>query len=169
MDRRNRRACETVHKCRNPRRKKEVPTLPALRFFPKFRPYVVMQFRVPLALAALAAVAGCVPGSPIYFGPPLSTLEGRIYDAERATPLARAEVCIFGADTLCLRSTEDGGYKFQVFEQIVSMRFRGSGFSTAMIERVQLVTDSIVVVDCALTSRLVVSDRPIACLPIPRQ
>ena len=128
-----------------------------------------MQFRIPLTLATLAAAAACVPGSPIYFGPPLSTLEGRVFDAETATPIARAEICIFGADTSCLRATEDGAYQFKVFEQIVSVRFRSSGFSTAMVDTVRLVTDSLVVVDCALTSRVVVSNRPVRCLPIPRQ
>ncbi len=124
-----------------------------------------MQFRIPLTLASLAAAGACVPGSPIYIGPPLSTLRGHVYDAERAAPLASAEVCIFGEDTTCLRSAEDGAYRFQVFAQMVSVRFRRTGYSTAMVDSIRLITDSVVVVDCALTNRFVLSTRPITCLP----
>jgi hypothetical protein len=128
-------------------------------------------------LTATIAVAGllaaCVPSGPIYLGPPAVILEGSVVALETRAPLANAEVCVFGADTLCVAADAKGEYRAAFYEEVlleggaVTVRFRPAGFPTAIAQLDSLLPGRAAIrVDCAISQRVTVSREPTACLPI---
>ena len=128
------------------------------------------MFRV----TAAAFLQACVPGSPVYFGPPVVTLEGDVAVFETGQALPGTEVCVFGADTLCLPSDAKGHYWAQFREQTlrddgsVTVRFRAPGLPAAVAELRDLVPGQKTTVDCAITDRVTLAGGPLACRPIQR-
>jgi len=120
------------------------------------------------------AVAACVPGSPIYLGPPAVSLEGDVVSFEDRQPLPRAEVCVFGTDTLCVAADENGHFKAATKVEmlleggVLTVRFRAPGRQVA-VARIDSVQVGVVTrVDCAVSNRFSVSSGPAACLPVHR-
>jgi len=124
--------------------------------------------------AMLLALAACTPGGPIYFGPPRIVLEGEIQVFEEQRPIPNAEVCVFGTDTLCVASDQQGIYRAGMSEGMLlegaslTVRFRAQGLPTALAELEGLVAGDITRVDCAISNRLTLSERPVTCLPVQR-
>jgi hypothetical protein len=124
--------------------------------------------------AFLVALAACVPGSPVYFGPPLVILEGDVQVFEDRRPIPGAEVCVFGTDTLCVAADQHGAYRAEMREGMllegasVSVRFRAPGLPTALTELEGLEPGEVMRVDCAITNRFTLSNRPVSCLPVER-
>ena len=131
--------------------------------------------RLPLASAMAAlAFAACVPGSPVYIGiSDTVTFEGEIYVFEERVPAPQAEVCLFGADTLCVQANSKGHYWMSTYGSIVledstvTLRFRIGGLQPAYSNQTSLSTDEKRVVSCAISNRVTLSNQPRACLPIP--
>jgi len=127
-----------------------------------------------LTLALAATITACVPGSPVYFGPPLVILVGDVQLFEERQPVPMAEVCVFGTDTLCVASDQHGAYRAEMREEMLlegrslTVRFRVQGLPSALAELRDLETGDPTRVDCAISTRLTLSDRPVACLPIQR-
>jgi len=127
-----------------------------------------------IAFAAAAAALACVPGGPIYLGPPLVTLQGLVFSFEDKRPLPDAEVCVFGTDTLCLASDQFGEYKAQVRDmmllegQALTVRFRPQGYPPAFAELSNLEPGEVTRVDCGISSRLTLSAEPATCFPLER-
>ncbi len=127
-----------------------------------------------IALAAAAAAVACVPGGPIYVGPPVVTLQGLVFSFEDQRPLPGAEVCVFGTDTLCVASDENGEFKAQLREimllegQALTLRFRPQGRPPAFAALTDVETGEVTRVDCGVSSRLTLSAEPAACLPLQR-
>ncbi len=120
------------------------------------------------------AAAACVPGSPIYLGPPAVSLEGDVVSFEDRQPLPRAEVCVFGTDTLCVAADENGHFKAATRVEmlleggVLTVRFRAPGRQVA-VARIDSVQVGVVTrVDCAVSNRFSVSSGPAACLPVHR-
>jgi len=120
------------------------------------------------------AIAACVPGSPIYFGPPAVSLEGDVVSFEDRQPLPRTEVCVFGTDTLCVAADENGQFKAATKVEmlleggVLTVRFRAPGRQVA-VARIESVQAGVVTrVDCAVSNRFSVSSGPVACLPVHR-
>jgi hypothetical protein len=122
-----------------------------------------MQFspRVPLAGLSIA-VAGCAL---LGFGPPTGTVEGKVFTAEAGTPLPHAEVCVFGADTVCIRADKKGHYRIRVTEQTVVLRFRAGQLPLAASDPLHVTAPGRFQVDCGISGRLVIADRPLPCQP----
>ena len=123
---------------------------------------------------ATLAVAACVPGSPIYLGPPAVSLEGDVVSFEDRQPLPRTEVCVFGTDTLCVAADENGHFKTATKAEMLleggalTVRFRAAGRQAAVAQLDSVQTGVTTRVDCAVSSRFSVSSGPVACLPIHR-
>lgn len=125
-----------------------------------------------VGLAALGAAA-CVPGGPIYVGPPVATIEGHVYTYELQTPAAGAEVCVFGTDTLCLEADRSGSYRAQLRDRqipadgTVRVRFRLAGLAPAVARLDSVLPGERRQLDCAISNRLTLSTEPADCLPAP--
>ncbi|NIM51155.1 MAG: hypothetical protein GTN62_14540 [Gemmatimonadales bacterium] len=134
-----------------------------------------MRYPPVLAFAASLLASACVPGGPIYLGPPLVTLEGQVYSFEERVPLPGTEVCVFGADTVCVESDREGRFKVQLkesqvgTESSVTVRFRTPGLQPAIAEVKELTPGQATTVNCAISNRFTVSRRPNACLPTPER
>jgi hypothetical protein len=123
-----------------------------------------MQSRHLLALAATAALTGCAL---LGFGPKTALVEGTVYLADSGTPVPHAEVCAFGLDTTCVRADENGRYRMRRMEQTISLRFRAGQLPAAASDSLRVVPPGRYQVDCAISGRLVISDRPQPCQPAP--
>jgi hypothetical protein len=123
-----------------------------------------MQSRVLLALAASATVTGCAL---LGFGPKTAVVEGTVYFADDGRPIPHAEVCAFGLDTTCVRADGKGRYRMRRTEQTVSLRFRAGQLPPAASDSVRMVPPGHYRVDCAISGRLVISDRPQPCQAAP--
>jgi hypothetical protein len=127
-----------------------------------------------IAFTAAAAAAACVPGGPIYVGPPPVTLQGLVFSLEDQRPLANAEVCVFGTDTLCLASDLNGEYKAQMRDimllegQALTVRFRPQGYPPAFAKLTDIEPGEVTRVDCGVSSRLTLSAEPATCFPLER-
>lgn len=124
-------------------------------------------------LAVAGCLAACVPSSPIYLGPPAVILEGTVVALETRAPLADTEVCVFGADTLCVAANAKGEYRAAFFEEVlleggaVTVRFRPAGYPLAVAQLDSLLPGRDAIrVDCAISQRVTVSREATACLPI---
>ena len=124
-----------------------------------------MQLRSELAFLAALATGGCAL---LGFGPPTGVIEGWVQQAPSFTPAAFAEVCVYGADTLCKRTDRNGHYRFRLTEQTVWLHFRFGNQHPHRSESFSIVTGSRIEVSCALADRLVVSTDPVPCLPVRR-
>lgn len=122
-----------------------------------------MQPRLPLALGASLLLAGCAL---LGFGPETSVIDGWVYSAERQEPLPRAEVCAFGVDTVCVRADRQGHYRVRLGAQTLVLRFRFGSLPPAMSDTVHVIPPAPLTVNCALTSRLVVTDHALPCQPV---
>ena len=129
--------------------------------------------RLLVMVTALTAPA-CVPGSPVYMGAdPVVTFEGEVYVFETREPAGLAEVCAFGADTLCVRANERGHYWLQVRAQILleggemTLRFRVPGMHPSAARLSEVEADSKTTVSCSISNRASFSMEPRACLPPP--
>jgi len=100
------------------------------------------------------------------FGPPTAVIEGTVYLADDGSTLGHAEVCAFGLDTTCVRADGAGRYRLRRTEQSVSLRFR-AGQLTAATDTLRVLPPGRYQVDCAISGRLVISDRPPPCQPAP--
>jgi hypothetical protein len=125
-------------------------------------------------IIVVAFLQACVPGSPVYFGPPVVTLEGDVAVFETGQALPGTEVCVFGADTLCLPADAKGHYWAQFREQTlledgaVTVRFRPPGLPAAIAELRDLVAGQKTTLDCAISDRVTLAGGPLACRPIQR-
>lgn len=124
-------------------------------------------------VAAAGLLAACVPSSPIYLGPPAVVLEGHVVALETREPLADAEVCVFGADTLCVATDAKGKYRAAFFEEVLleggtlTVRFRPAGYPTTVARLDSLLPGRDAVrVDCAISQRMTVGREPATCRPI---
>jgi hypothetical protein len=122
-----------------------------------------MQCRTALVVALSTLGAGCY----LFFGPPRSKIQGWIYSVEEQIPLSHAEVCALGWDTTCVRADAKGHYSFSLTEQTIVLRFRFGALTPAASDSIRISPPSPYTVNCALSNRLVLSDRPVACQPVP--
>jgi hypothetical protein len=131
------------------------------------------MFKAAVTLSSAAALAACVPGGPIYFGAPIVNLQGAVYSIEDRAPLAGAEVCVFGADTVCIAADQDGRYAGYVRDRQllegghVRVRFRIAGLRPAFADLDSLVPGDQVTLDCAISTRMTLGTDPVPCLPAP--
>jgi hypothetical protein len=124
-----------------------------------------MQLPRRLVLAGLAAaLTGCAL---LGFGPPTGVVEGTVFSAEAGAPIPHAEVCAFGTDTVCVRADARGVYRVRLRPQTVLLRFRSGELPPAAADSVTITESSRFRVDCSIAGRLVISDRPVPCLPAP--
>jgi hypothetical protein len=121
-----------------------------------------MQSRTLLIVALLALSSGCY----LFFGPPRSRIQGWVHSADDQTPLPRAEVCVFGLDTTCIRADANGRYSISLPEQSVWIRFRYGAAAPAASDTIHLRPPTRYTVNCAITSRLVLTDHPLPCQPV---
>lgn len=134
-----------------------------------------MRARTVVLTTVGAGLLACVPGSPIYVGPPLATFQGRVVVLETAQTASEAEVCVFAADTLCLPTDRDGNYKVQLREgQLLeggrcTLRFRVPGLRTHIAELTDVQVGTSITVDCGISNRVSLSSGPSACVDIPAQ
>jgi hypothetical protein len=125
-------------------------------------------------VASVLAAPACVPGGPVYIGPPVVTIEGYVYQYESQTPAVAAEVCAFGTDTLCIATDGDGHYRtafretFLLADSSVSVRYRIEGLRPAIVVLTQLMPGETTVSDCAISNRVALTREPAVCLPVPR-
>ena len=123
-----------------------------------------MQSRFLLALAATAMVSGCAL---LGFGPKTSLIEGHVYLADDGSLVPHAEVCAFGLDTACVRADAQGRYSMRRTEQTIVLRFRAGQLTPAVSDTLRVAPPGRITVDCAISGRLVISDRPLPCQPAP--
>lgn len=124
-----------------------------------------MQLPRYLALAGAAmAFTGCAL---LGFGPPTGLVEGNVFLAETGRPLPRAEVCAFGMDTTCIRADDEGHYRIRISEQTLVLRFRSAQLPPAASDSIRVTPPGRYQVDCGISNRLVISDRPLPCRPPP--
>jgi hypothetical protein len=122
-----------------------------------------------MVLPTLVAAA-CVPGGPIYVGPPAVKLEGQVYVVEEQRPLPNAEVCAFGADTVCVATDTQGHFRVEFRSTILlqggalTLRFRTSGLPPAVAELHNVTPGEMTRVDCGISNRLTLSTEPATCL-----
>jgi hypothetical protein len=121
-----------------------------------------MQSPTALIVALSTLGAGCY----LFFGPPTSRVGGWVYDLDTQEPLPRAEVCAFGLDTICVRADGRGAYSMRLSEQTVVFRFRYGALPPAASDTIRLVPPQRYTVSCAISNRLVLSDRPVPCQPV---
>jgi hypothetical protein len=122
-----------------------------------------MQSRTALIVALSTLGTGCY----LFFGPPTSRVQGWIYAVETREPLPRAEVCAFGLDTVCVRADGRGRYSMRLSEQSVVFRFRYGALPPAASDTIRILPPQRYSVSCAITDRLLLSDRPVPCQPVP--
>jgi hypothetical protein len=90
-----------------------------------------------------------------------------VYSAELQTPLPQAEICAMGIDTICVRADRAGHYSFSLTEQTVVLRFRYGALPPAASDTIQIVPPQPYTLNCALSDRLILSDKPVPCQPVP--
>jgi hypothetical protein len=118
-----------------------------------------------LALVSLSiALSGCAL---LGFGPPTGLVEGDVFLVESGEPIPHAEVCVFGMDTTCVRANEQGHYQVRLPEQTISLRFRSGQLTPAASDTLRVTPPGRYQVDCGISGRLVISDRPLRCQPLP--
>jgi hypothetical protein len=124
-------------------------------------------------LTSAATLVACVPGGPIYVGPPIVNLQGVVYSIEDRTPLPGAEVCVFGADTVCIAADQRGRYAAYVRDRQllegghVRVRFRLTGLRPAFADLDSLAPGDQITLDCAISTRMTLGTDPVPCLPAP--
>jgi hypothetical protein len=123
-----------------------------------------MQSRSLIVLAATLTLTGCAL---LGFGPETAVVEGTVYLADDGSGIPHAEVCAFGLDTTCVRADAKGHYRLRRAAQTVALRFRAGQLHPAISDSLQLVPPGRYRVDCAISGRLVISDRPQLCQPPP--
>lgn len=122
--------------------------------------------------AAATLLAACTPGSPVYFGPPIVTLEGQAVGLESGEPLAYTEVCVFSSDTLCIAADKNGKYRAAVLVSNLleggraDVRFRASGYPTAILELADLSEGKYSDAHCRISARVTLTRQPVACVPL---
>ncbi len=131
-----------------------------------------MQSQYLFVVAAAGLGCACVPGGPIYVGPPLATIEGRVFFYESQTPVVHPEVCLFAADTLCVQGDRHGRFKAQLTDRQVDagtivVRFRAGGLQPASANLERVAVGERFVVNCAISDRIALSTSPVPCLPTP--
>lgn len=115
-------------------------------------------------------VAACTPGSPVYFGPPILTLQGTVSALETGAPLAHAEVCVFASDTLCVGADNNGHYSAALLVSELleggraDVRFRASGYPTAILQLSDLAEGKREDTNCIISTRVTLSRQPVACI-----
>ena len=120
-----------------------------------------MQLPRRLALAGFAAaLGGCAL---MGFGPPTGIVEGNVYLVESGEPIPYAEVCVFGMDTTCVRADDQGRYRVRLAEQTVVLRFRSGQMTPAASDTLRVTPPGRIQVNCGISERLVISDRPLPC------
>lgn len=124
-----------------------------------------MMTRLALALCTAGLLTGCAF---LGFGPPTGIVEGWVQQAPSFAPAARAEVCVYGADTVCVRADQNGHYRVRLTEQTVWLRFRLGNQHPHRTEPFPVIVGGRVEVSCAIADRLVVSPDPVPCLPARR-
>lgn len=135
---------------------------------------LVSTMRWIVLVTGVAVFPACVPGNPVYFGPPVVTLEGDVAVFETGQPLPETEVCVFGADTVCLKADSKGHYWTQIREQTllehgaVTVRFRAPGLPLAVAELRDLTPGQKSTADCAISDRVTLAGGPLPCRPIQR-
>lgn len=124
-------------------------------------------------LPGAVIASACVPGGPIYVGPPVVTLSGTVVSFEDRSPLPQTEVCVFGTDTLCVASDDDGHYR-AAFEPtmlreggVLDVRFRKTGYPTALLHLTDITTGRWDETHCAISSRVTLTRQPVECRPLP--
>lgn len=122
-----------------------------------------MLLRTILILSGTVAAAACVPGSPIYLGAGFATIHGTLFALEDMSPIPGAEVCMFGADTTCVRTELDGTYKAFVTDSTINISFRLPRARPAVIEGVQVYFDETYEINCVMSTRLTLSTDPGSC------
>lgn len=130
--------------------------------------------RPAILLTAVAAAAACSPTGPVYLGPPRVVLSGSVQVFEAQQPIPNAEVCVFGTDTLCVATDQHGDYSAGMAQGMLlegdalTVRFRVRGLPTAVAELEGVVPGEPLQVDCAISNRFALSNRPVTCLPVQR-
>lgn len=119
----------------------------------------------PLLPVLLPALAGCAL---LGFGPPTGTIQGTVQQAPSYLPAPFAEVCVFGADTVCVRADRDGHYKLRLTEQAFWIRFRFGNQHPHQSASLRITVGQTLEVNCALVDRVILNDDPVACLPTRR-
>ena len=123
-----------------------------------------MRLRIAAVMGVAALAWTCVPGGPIYIGEPVGTIRGTVFSLEDGATLARAEVCVFGSDTTCVRADDKGVYMVAwEYDEKVNVRFRITGVRPAMVEALEVVRGEIYAVDCRLSTRVSLATTPGSC------
>jgi hypothetical protein len=125
-----------------------------------------------IAAAAAAATEACTPSSRVYVGPPRVLLRGIVQVFEQQQALPNAEVCVFGTDTLCVRTDQSGTYQAGMAQEMLLegnslvVRFRAQGLPTAVAEIEDIVVGETTELNCGISNRFTASTQPRACLPV---
>jgi hypothetical protein len=90
-----------------------------------------------------------------------------VYSLENQAPLPQAEVCAFGLDTTCVRTDSRGRYSLSLTEQTVVFRFRYGALQPAASDTIRVLPPQRYTVNCSITNRMIVSDQPVPCQPVP--
>lgn len=156
--------CENIHKCPDDATTVGGWCAPSLLLGYSSLHVADMQPRLRLALATFASAWACVPGGPIYFGPPVGTIRGAVFSLEDNQAVPNSEICVLGSDTTCVRANGEGKYDVKwATKEKVDVRFRIPGVRPALVEDVEVVLGEVVVVDCVLSTRVSLSTAPGAC------
>lgn len=123
-----------------------------------------MRSRFLVVWTAALALSGCAL---LGFGPETAVVEGTVYLADDGSTIPHAEVCAFGLDTTCVRADARGSYRMHRVAQTVSLRFRAGQLHPAISDSLQLVPPGRYRIDCAISGRMIISDRPQPCQPAP--
>ena len=124
-----------------------------------------MQCRTLLLLTALGSSTACWAQGTLSRTGPLAILDGAVIAFETGDPVPRAEVCVFGGDTTCVRADPSGRYRTRVPAGTVTVRFRTPGLPLAVVRDVELTPGATVHLSCAMSGRLSLAEE-IACLPV---
>ncbi len=123
-----------------------------------------MRLRTIFTFGAACFFFACVPGSPVYLGGGFATFNGMLYALEDMEPIANAEVCLFSADTSCVRTKQDGSYEvFATSEGATDVRFRITGARPAVVTGIEVVFDEFYEVNCVLSTRMTLSTESGSC------
>jgi hypothetical protein len=101
-------------------------------------------------------------------------LNGNVQVFEEQRVLPNAEVCVFGTDTLCVATDQSGDYTAGMTAGMLlegsalTVRFRAQGLPTAIAALEGVVPGEPLQVDCAISNRFTLSNRPVTCLPVQR-
>jgi hypothetical protein len=101
------------------------------------------------------------------------TVEGYAYIFEERRPIPYAEVCVFGADTLCVEGDRNGHYKAEMRRAVLleggalTVRFRAPGLTPAYVRLEGVEPGETTTVHCSVSNRVTLSTAPRECLPPP--